>query len=510
MLLPSPNGPSASLAALTEAAAAINSTLELKVVLETIARLACSVTRAETSSVFTLDTVRSKLVVQAATGHWRDALVGRSFQSNLGIPGQVIRTHRPIVLRNARDSAKFAKQIDESTSTPTRSIVGAPMFHRAEVIGVIIAANRRDQTHFTEADVRLLQLFATLATTAIQNAQTHENLQRRFDGLRDSVMKQTSIIGESTSWRQAMELCDRVAGSNATVLLLGETGTGKELLARYIHNTSRRREGAFVAVNCAALSESLLESELFGHEKGSFTGAHAQRLGWFEVASGGTLFLDEIGEVSRAVQAKLLRVLQEKRIVRVGGTEPVYCDTRIIAATNRNLRNMMIDGLFREDLYYRLSVFPLQLPRLRDRVEDIALLTEYFLKNSAREFNIPELTVAPATLEALGQYDWPGNIRELQNVVERSVLMSDGPVLLPSHLPSDIQAAANGQETQANSSTLWGQERTLIIQALKSNHWNQSKAAEELGVTRYHIRHRIKKYHIEKPAEDASASKSTR
>ena len=506
MSLHSPTWPTSSLAALTEAAAAINSTLELKAVLETIARLACSVTRAETSSVFTLDTARSKLRVQAATGHWRDALVGRDFQSNLGIPGQIVRTHQPILLRNARDSAKFNKQIDESTSTPTRSIVGAPMFHRAEVIGVIVAANRRDQTYFTEEDVKLLQVFATLATTAIQNAQTHETLQRRFDGLRDSVMKQPSIIGESAPWLQAMELCDRVAGSNATVLLTGETGTGKELLARYIHNTSRRRDHAFVAVNCAALAETLLESELFGHEKGSFTGAHKQRLGWFEVASGGTLFLDEIGEVSRAVQAKLLRVLQEKRIVRVGGTEPVVCDTRIIAATNRNLRNMMIDGLFREDLFYRLSVFPIQLPRLRDRPEDLALLTKYFLEKSAREFNIPELIIAPATLETLRHYDWPGNIRELQNVVERSVLMSDGPALLPSHLPSDIQASGNGQEMPSDSSTLWGQERTLIIQALKNNRWNQSKAAEELGVTRYHIRHRIKKYRIEKPPEASTDS----
>jgi Nif-specific regulatory protein len=343
-------------------------------------------------------------------------------------------------------------------------------------------------------------VFAALAATALQNARAHEDLKQRFAGLRDSVMKEASIIGESPQLRQVLELCERVAPSNATVLLLGETGTGKELAARYIHNGSRRREETFVAINCAALTETLLESELFGHEKGSFTGAHAQRKGWFEVAAGGTLFLDEIGDISRSTQAKLLRVLQEREFVRVGGTKPIPSDGRLVVATNRNLKNMMIDGVFRDDLYYRLSVFPIQLPPLRDRREDIPKLVGHFVVRAAKEFGIPELSVSSKTVETLTQYQWPGNIRELQNVVERAVLMSDGPTLLPCHLPPDIQAATT-EEPAEDASTLLGQERSLIVKALKDHNWNQSSAARALGITRYHLRHRIKKYGIQKPVD---------
>ena len=247
------------------------------------------------------------------------------------------------------------------------------------------------------------------------------------------------------------------------------------------------------------MPETLLESELFGHEKGSFTGAHARRRGWFEVASTGTLFLDEIGEISRAMQAKLLRVLQEKRIVRVGGTETIPCNTRIIAATNRILKNMTIDGVFREDLYYRLSVFPIQLPALRNRREDVPLFVNQFVGKAARECNIHDLVITEETMRLLQEYDWPGNIRELQNVVERSVLMSDGDRLLPEHLPPDIVAAASAPSQDRDPSTLSGQECTLIEKALIEHNWNQSRAAAALGVTRYHLRHRIKKYAIQRP-----------
>ena len=367
MKLSSHSLPPPSLTALTEAAAAINSTLDFRSVLSTIANLARSVTHAEASTVFSLDPKRNKLIVVSATGHWRDAMMDRQFDAHLGIPGQVVRTAEPVVVVDVRQSSKFCSEIDEISSTSTHSLMAAPMIHRSEVIGVIEVVNRTDEIEFSETDLKILQIFATLAATASQNARAHDDLRRRFDGLRDSVLKRTTIIGKSDRWNRVLELCDRVANSSATVLLLGETGTGKELTARYIHNSSRRRDESFVAVNCTALPETLLESELFGHEKGSFTGAHAQRRGWFEVASGGTLFLDEIGEMGRPMQAKLLRALQEKNIARVGGTQPIACDVRVITATNRNLKNMMIDGLFREDLYYRLSVFPIHLPPLRAR-----------------------------------------------------------------------------------------------------------------------------------------------
>ncbi len=494
--------PASALTALTEAAAAINSTLELDALLSTIARLACTVTRGEASSVLTLDPLRNQLVVVAVTGRWRDALVGQELDASMGIPGHVVRTASPILAVDAQKHPKFRREIDDLGSIRTRSLVAAPMIHRSEVVGVVEVVNRRDEQDFDSTDLKILQIFATLAVTATQNARAHQNLKQRFAGLRDSVMKRTSIIGESPLWKETLSLCDRVARSSATVILLGETGTGKELTARFIHNISRRKEETFVAVNCAALPETLLESELFGHEKGSFTGAHAQRRGWFEVAHGGTLFLDEIGEVSRAMQAKLLRVLQEKCIIRVGGTRPIPCDTRIIAATNRNLKNMMIDGLFREDLFYRLSVFPIHLPPLRERRDDIPLFVDHFVAPAIRDCNIRDLRVAPETLALLQHYDWPGNIRELQNVIERSVLMSDGEVLLPCHLPSDIAVAAQSGDPDSDGSMLSRQERTLIIKALEENDWNQSQAARALGISRYHMRHRIKKYGIHRPSDE--------
>ena len=485
----------AALTALTEAATAINSTLEVKAVLATIAQLARIVTRSEASCVFTLTSQRQKLTVAAATGHWKEALEGREFDAKLGMPGQVVRSGEPVLLRDARSNPRFHRDIDE-LGQRTRTLLAAPMIHRAEVIGVIEVVNRRDERDFSEEDLMILQLFATFAASAAANARMHDDLKQQFAGLRDSVMKRTTIIGESPQLRKVLELCDRVARGQTTVLLLGETGTGKEVTARHIHNLSRRRDELFVAVNCAALPENLLESELFGHEKGSFTGAHAQHRGWFEVASQGTLFLDEIGEITRAMQAKLLRALQEKQIVRVGGTESIACETRIIAATNRNLKNMMIDGLFREDLYYRLSVFPIHLPPLRERGDDVPLFVQHFVTKAARECNIRELSVDDETINALRAYRWPGNIRELQNVVERAVLMSDGAVLLPCHLPPEIETVNGVCPPEQDANTLYGQEKALILQALDQCGGNQSKAARALGITRDLMRHRIKKYGI--------------
>jgi transcriptional regulator with GAF, ATPase, and Fis domain len=308
--------------------------------------------------------------------------------------------------------------------------------------------------------------------------------------------------------RQVLALCERVAGSSATVLLLGETGTGKELCARNIHHRSRRAAQTFMAVNCAALTDTLLESELFGHEKGSFTGAHAQHRGLFELADGGTLFLDEIGEISRSTQAKLLRVLQEREFVRVGGNRAIPCDVRIIAATNRDLKKMMAEGDFREDLYYRLSVFPIQVPALRERPEDIPVLARHFVAKALDDLRIPgPLALAEATIQTLVRYPWPGNIRELQNVIERSVLMSDGNVLGPHHLPPDLLAAA--ADNSEPVTTLDSHERALILKALVEQNWNQSQAARVLGITRDLLRHRIKKYGLQRPDNSAIGTPSS-
>ncbi len=488
----------ASLTALTEAAAAITSTLDLEAVLATIGRLACSVARAEAGSVLLIKG-RGTLVAVAATGHRRDALMGSEFATDAGIPGEVIRTGEPTIVPDAAASSRYDPTIDDLASLKTRSIMAAPMVHRGEVIGVIEVVNRLDGREFTDPDLKILQIFATLAAGATLNARAHADLKRRFEGLRDTVLGRQEMIGDSPPMREALELCERVARSNATVLLLGETGTGKEVFARHLHLSSRRRDEAFAAVNCAALSETLLESELFGHEKGAFTDAQVQHRGWFENANRGTLFLDEIGDISRSTQAKLLRVLQEREFVRVGGTKTIPCDVRIIAATNRNLKNMMADGLFREDLYYRLSVFPIRIPALRDRREDIPLLVDHFAARSVRDLGLRRLSVGAETMEALTSYDWPGNIRELQNVIERSVLMADGDKLLPCHLPGDLLASY--EEPGEDPSTLHGQERLLILNTLNRNDWNQSQTARDLGISRDYLRHRLKKYKLSRPPE---------
>ena len=330
------------------------------------------------------------------------------------------------------------------------------------------------------------------------NAQAHERLKAENRGLR-ATFDSHQIIGHSQALRDVLDLCARVAGSSATVLLLGETGTGKELISRHIHNNSPRRDKAFIAINCAALPETLLESELFGHEKGAFTGAVAQKLGRFELASRGTLFLDEIGDISHSIQIKLLRVLQEKEFVRVGGTRTVATDVRIIAATNRDLQQAIREGSFREDLYYRLNVFPIRTPPLRQRREDIPLLVEHFVRLSAAQLNMPAPRLADEAMALLASYDWPGNIRELQNIVERAVLLSDGEAVGAIQLPREIAGETAEPVVEKTESSLWGYEKALIVKALKDAGWNQTRAARTLGISRDNLRYRIKKFAIARP-----------
>ena len=257
-----------------------------------------------------------------------------------------------------------------------------------------------------------------------------------------------------------------------------------------------------MAVNCAALPEPLLESELFGHEKGAFTGAVSQKIGRFELADGGTLFLDEIGDIPVSIQVKLLRVLQEKEFARVGGSRTLACDVRVLAATNRNLQAAIAEGRFRQDLYYRLNVFPIELPPLRSRQEDIPLLVEHFARRCSVSLGVPQPKVSPEAMALLVMYAWPGNIRELQNVVERAVLLAEGEILPGAPAPRDrpaqpsVGAALLPAETPA---TLWGYEKALIVKALSQNSWNQSKAARTLGISRDNLRYRLKKYEIRKP-----------
>jgi len=494
------NLPATSLAALAEASAAINSSLDFNVVLDAIARSAANVMRAEAASVLLLDERRKTLVFVAAVGDRGEALVGEEFDADLGIAGYVAATAKPELVQNVHDCEHFFSGIDDQSSFQTRGLMAAPMIHQAEVIGVVEVLNRIGEDNFAEQDLELLQVFANLAASGACNARTHETLQREAEGLRRAVLGSDRIIGQSAAQRHVLTLCDRVASSNATVLLLGETGTGKEVAARYIHNHSPRRDRSFIGLNCAALSETLLESELFGHEKGAFTGAAGRKVGRFEVADSGTLFLDEIGDISPSTQVKLLRVLQEREFVRVGGVKTVACDVRIIAATNRDLKAAVAEGTFREDLYYRLNVFPVEMPPLRERREDIPPLVEHFTRQASRDLGLPTPKVADQTAAILTSHSWPGNIRELHNVIERAVLLCDGGELQPVHLPPEIAGSEAEKLQPEGDSSLWGYERAMIVKALTESNWNQSKAARALGISRDNLRYRVRKYKIKKPS----------
>ncbi|SDF86490.1 sigma-54-dependent transcriptional regulator [Sporolituus thermophilus] len=318
-----------------------------------------------------------------------------------------------------------------------------------------------------------------------------------------------NIIGKSAVMQQVYKTVGRVAPTNATVLITGESGSGKELIAKTIHNNSPRRDGPFIKVNCGALPEGLMESELFGYEKGAFTGAVGRKPGRFELAHQGTLFLDEVGELTPPLQVKLLRVLQEREFERVGGTETIKVDVRIIAATNRNLEEMVHKGLFREDLYYRLKVVPIHVPPLRERVEDIPLFVDYFVRRFAAEAHREVPYVTPEAMELFKRYHWPGNVRELANVLERAVIMSSG-VIGVQDLPGLTTAAASPAivipETGTLREILHQVEKQVIARALKAHHGNRVKTAQALDISRRALLYKIEEYGLGREGEEEESA----
>ncbi len=342
---------------------------------------------------------------------------------------------------------------------------------------------------------------------ALGNAVAMSKIQRRYRLLHESLTERYGlhqIIGKSKGIRQVLELVDRAAPTKSNVLITGESGTGKELVAKAIHFASTRKNGAFVSVNCMALNPGVLESELFGHEKGSFTGAVAMRRGRFELAHGGTLFLDEIGELSQDLQVKLLRVLQEKKIERVGGSEEIEIDIRVVTATNKDLQAEVEKGNFREDLFYRLNVVQIHIPALRERREDIPMLFAHFMEKVAQENGVPKKGITPEALEFLAGYEWPGNIRQLENIVERCMVMVHGETIGVNDLPPEVK----DDETQLKNAidllpmelnladTLDRLEAAIIRRALVRADFVQVKAAEQLGISKSLLQYKLRKYGI--------------
>ena len=326
-----------------------------------------------------------------------------------------------------------------------------------------------------------------------ENANLHEQLDQKF-GLEN-------LIGQSPSMLQMFDIIRQVAPTRASVLITGETGTGKELVAHALHNLSPRKAGPFVAVHAAALPTTLLESELFGHEKGAFTGAVERRAGRFEMADGGTIFLDEVGELEPAMQVKLLRVLEERRFERVGGNKTIEVDVRLVAATNRDLKKMVAEGKFRDDLFYRLSVVTVNLPPLRERRDDVPLLVTAFNRQYSEENNTPVRDITQEAINLLMAYDWPGNVRELRNAVEQMVVLARGERLTVRDIPAAIRSGADLTKISVVrpgvTMTVEEAERQLIIQALKDTEGNRTKAAEKIGMSRRTLHRKLKEYHLE-------------
>ena len=385
-------------------------------------------------------------------------------------------------------------------ASQTRSLLAAPLVVFEQALGIVYLTTPDPEVRFNRDHQELLTAIAGIAAVALENAG---HMERLGDELRRQRAETHEMIGESRPMRQVSRLIAKAAPSDSTVLIRGESGTGKELAARAIHDASSRARKPFVAINCAALHEALFESELFGHERGAFTGAIGLKRGLVEAADGGTIFLDEIGELSRALQAKLLRALQEREFLRVGGTRPIKVNVRVVAATNRDLEAMVKDGSFREDLYYRLNVFPVTLPPLRGRREDVVLLARYFLRQFGEACKRPVLGFSQPALNCLLRYNWPGNVRELANAVERAVTLCDSEFIHPFDLPERIRELDAPSEAASLHlpTALKETKKRLILQSIEQARGNLTAAAKLLGVDAANLHRLIRELEL-KPGVD--------
>jgi len=395
----------------------------------------------------------------------------------------VLKHKESILISNPAEATEFESSDSLIADQPV-SVMCVPLIMLDRTLGVIYLDTNEPDTLFDQDHLQLVSAISAITAVAIENARHIEWLVSENQRLIADFNIEHNLVGESKPIREVLQFISKVAPTDSTVLLCGESGTGKELAARAIHLNSRRADKAFMAINCAALSESLLESELFGHEKGSFTGALVQRKGRLEIADNGTVFLDEIGELSPALQVKLLRVLQEREFERVGGTRSIKVDIRLITATNRNLEAAVADGTFRQDLYYRLNVVSLVMPPLRERPEDISLLANYFAAKYAKRCNRRVTGISKEAQARLAGYDWPGNVRELENAIERAVVLGATERILPEDLPESV---LEGEPPETGPGTKYHEavahtKKQIIISAVQQAKGSYTEAAKILGV----------------------------
>ncbi|MBW1913903.1 MAG: sigma 54-interacting transcriptional regulator [Deltaproteobacteria bacterium] len=492
---------------LYEITASIHSTLNLRKALYNVLDLLDEHLGMNHGSITLLNPETSEIHVEVAHGISSIAKIRGRYKLGEGVTGRVIESGRPMAVPSIDDEPLFLDRTKARSRADKSkvSFICVPIKEGKTVLGALSVDRLFDTRSSLEEDVRLLSVIASLIAQKVsmlekinrekvklneENARLKQALEKKYSF--------TNIIGTSRKMNEVFHLISQVAASNANVLLLGESGTGKELVANALHYNSLRAGQSFIKVNCAALPGNLVEAELFGYEKGAFTGATQQKAGKFELAKSGSIFLDEIGSLILESQGKLLRVLQEREIERLGGTKTIKVNVRLIAATNIELSDAVEEGLFREDLFYRLNVYPIYLPPLREREADLLLLADFFLEKYAKEYSKDIKRISTPAIDALVQYHWPGNVRELENVIERAVLLCEDQVIHSYHLPLTLQTAEDTGTQQATSleDAVARFERELIIDALKVSRGNMRQAANALETTERIFGYKIKKYDI--------------
>ncbi|MBT6179870.1 MAG: sigma 54-interacting transcriptional regulator [Deltaproteobacteria bacterium] len=458
-------------------------------------------------SISLVNEVDQSVVIEAAYGLSSTQLKRGVYDIGEGVTGKVVKSGKAVLVPKVSEEPLFLNKTGarKDITKGDVSFICVPIKWGVRTIGALSADHLFAEGVSLHEDVRLMQTIATMLAQALRKRQRDQQERQRLleenarlqDALKNK-FRPSNIIGNSKPMRQVYDEISKVCKAEATVLIRGESGVGKELVAQAVHYNSDRASRPFVKVNCAALSPTLLESELFGHEQGSFTGATRQRIGRFEAANSGTIFLDEIGDFPMSTQVMLLRFLQEKEFERVGGSKTIKADVRIIAATNRNLEELIANGEFREDLYYRLNVFPIYVPPLRERLTDISLLADFFSERYAKVCNKTISRISTPAIDMLTSYHWPGNVRELENSIERAVLLSDDGVIHGHHLPPTLQTAeATGtQNPRTLQEALDNVEREMLVESLKLHRGNMRKAAKDLGITERIMGLRVRKHRI--------------
>jgi len=486
----------------------LDETMNLKDVLEPVVRALVQRTALRRASLTFLRRDAGQIVTEEAFGYSETERERGRYRIGEGVTGQVVQTGDASVVPKISEAAEFLfrRKTREDFEGDELSFICVPIKLRTDVVGTLSAQRPWEPDAPIEEERRLLSIVASLVAQAVRHRQEAEEEKSAARDLAVGRPRRTperfrpdDIVGNSKAMLEIFELMGQVAATDTTVLVRGESGTGKELIADALHRNSDRVDGPLVKVNCGALPENLVESELFGHEEGAFTGADQSRTGRFELADGGTIFLDEVGDVPEPLQVKLLRVLQEGTIQRVGSSETRRVDVRVLAATNRDLEQMLESGAFRDDLYYRLNVFPIRVPPLRERKSDVLLLADHFVEKHADANDKEIRRISTPAIDMLHAYHWPGNVRELENCIERAVLLSTDGVIHGHHLPPSLQTAeATGTEFEGDlESALDSLERELVVDALKSTRGNQAAAARRLGVTPRVLRLRVDKHDID-------------